>query len=89
MDVEKGKQEDKHIQKNLDTSLKISSILDFFQVVFYIWNYYKEKLFVLFLLHPPGEGDCKSKNPGNWNVVIGNHFFLLLLFKPSMGSLGL
>jgi len=85
----KIKQDDNHIQKNLDTSLKTRNISDFFQVMFYIWNYYKENVSAVFLLPPLDEGDCKSKNPGNWNMVIGNHFFLLLLFKQSLGSLGL
>lgn len=81
MDVEKVKQEDKHVQKSLDISLKTRSILDFFQVVFYLWNYYEETVSALFLSPSLDESDYKSKNPVNWYAVIGNPFFLLLLFK--------
>lgn len=80
--MERVKQEDKYIQKNLDPYLKTSSILDFFQVGFYIWNRYKEKVFVLLTSLPPYEDDRKSKDPGNWKMEIQiNNFFLLLLFK--------
>lgn len=93
MDAEKVKQEDKHVQRDLDTSLKTSSILDFFQVVFYIWNYYQENVSVLFLLPSPlpwpwGEGDWKSKDPGNWNMIIGNHFFSPFAIQAINGKTG-
>lgn len=89
MDVEKVKQEDKHVQKSLDISLKTRSILDFFQVIFYLWNYYEETVSALFLSPSLDESDYKFKNPVNWYVVIGNPFFFLLLFKRSLGSLDL